>query len=153
SVPHLGHLFGVEGVTGRVDASAHAGMRRNCHVAADRVERRPNHWRGTILRGTRSAEPREHEDEPEWQEACAPRGPAAHFRAGAAWGKSSHVPGHRLVAAASRGFARFPSPNTYSCCASRTTNRRAAAESATTNSNPERVGSMVMNDVVPSSFF
>ena len=45
------------------------------------------------------------------------------------------------------------STNTYSCCPSRITSARLPDRSATTNSNPSFVGSMVMNETVPSSFF
>jgi len=46
-----------------------------------------------------------------------------------------------------------PSVNMYSCCPSRTVNVRSPAFSPTTNSNPSSVGSMVMNEMLPSSFF
>src|SRR5262249_57461761 len=50
-------------------------------------------------------------------------------------------------------FFAGASSKTYSCCASRVIRRRFPSLSATTNSNPSSVGSIVMNEIVPSSFF
>src|SRR5260221_13114022 len=44
------------------------------------------------------------------------------------------------------------SMNTYSCCASRMMSRRLPSWSATTNSKPPREGTIVMKEMVPSSF-
>src|SRR5580698_2248131 len=45
------------------------------------------------------------------------------------------------------------SVKTYSCCPSRITSTRLPARLPTTNSNPSLVGSIVINEIVPSSFF